>query len=122
MLDRLRAQAQVHGIHYLENQAVTIDGILFLGATLWTDFEFFGPEKRAQMMVAAQLGLNDFKVIQSEPLMNEGKRFGYKRLKLTPFHTLQRHQESLAWLKQELHHGVPERTVVVSEALGWIMS
>jgi predicted phosphodiesterase len=117
LLDRLRAQARVHGIHFLENEAVTIEGIRFLGATLWTDFELFGSENRPRTMVTAKHGMNDFQSIQAEPFVNEGKRSGYKRLKLTPFHTLQRHQESLAWLKQELQNGVPgmpERTVVVS--------
>ena len=114
LLDRLRAQALVHGIHFLENEAVTIEDIRFLGATLWTDFELFGPENRPRTMVVAKHGMNDFKVIQAEPLVNEGKRSNYKRLKLTPFHTLQRHQESLAWLRQELQNGMPERTVVVS--------
>lgn len=114
LLVKLRAQALVHDIHFLENNCVTIDGIRFLGATLWTDFDFFGPEKRSQMMVAAQLGMNDFQVIQADPIMNDGKLSGYKRYKLTPFHTLQRHRESLIWLKQELLKGEPERTVVVS--------
>lgn len=114
LLDKLRAHALIHDIYFLENEAVTLDGIRFLGVTLWTDFEFFGPENRARMMVAAQLGLNDFQVIKADPLVNEGKRSGYKSLKLTPSHTLQRHQESLVWLRQELQNGVSERTVVVS--------
>ena len=114
LLDRLRAQALVHGINFLENEAVTIEGIRFLGATLWTDFELFGPDNRPRAMVAAKHGMNDFKEIQAEQLVNEGKRSGYKRLKLTPFHTLQRHQESLTWLRQELQNGKSNRTVVVS--------
>lgn len=115
LLDRLRTQARVHGVHFLENETVTIEGIRFLGATLWTDFELFGPENRPRTMVAAKHGMNDFQAIQAEPLVNEGKRYGYKRIKLTPFHTLQRHQESLAWLRQELQNGV----MVCLSALWW---
>jgi Icc-related predicted phosphoesterase len=38
----LRAVAKELGIHYLDNDAVDIGGVRFVGATLWTDFELFG--------------------------------------------------------------------------------
>src|SRR4051812_7200706 len=32
------------GVHFLEDQCVEIGGVLFCGATLWTDFRIFGDE------------------------------------------------------------------------------
>ena len=33
-------------VHFLENDAVTIKGVRFLGCTLWTDFRLYGGEER----------------------------------------------------------------------------
>jgi predicted phosphodiesterase len=38
-LQILRNAAKEHGVHFLENDCVDIQGIRFLGCTLWTDFE-----------------------------------------------------------------------------------
>jgi len=38
----LREEAKKHDVHFLENEAVTIEGVRFVGATLWTDFALFG--------------------------------------------------------------------------------
>jgi len=48
-------------IHVLDNDAVTIEGVRFLGSTLWTDFMLFGngPE-RAAAMQEAQRFMRDF--------------------------------------------------------------
>ena len=59
----LRAQAGLHGIDFLENDTVTIDGIRFLGATLWTDFAYFGASRRSQNIRLAEHALNDFRLI-----------------------------------------------------------
>src|SRR3989442_5778678 len=39
LLDELRLQAGAHGVHFLENESITVQGIRFLGCSLWTDFE-----------------------------------------------------------------------------------
>lgn len=128
LLGELRREAELYDINFLENDAVTIAGVRFLGATLWTDFEFFGQERRAESMRAAEGGLSDFDLIvaglapeaqsaQYEPIprlgltMHLGKRYVAR---LTAAHTLARHQESLAWLKAELPRGDPATTVVVT--------
>lgn len=36
-----RAEAKALGMHFLENDAVVIDGVKFIGATLWTDFDIY---------------------------------------------------------------------------------
>lgn len=62
-------QASAFNIHVLENDSVTIDGIRFLGATLWTDYAVFGPANVAAVMNACASGMNDHRLIgwQKEP-------------------------------------------------------
>ena len=121
----LRAQATLHDIHFLENDAVTIEGIRFLGTTLWTDFEYFGASRRSQNMRLAENALNDFRLIAAEPLAPEGSVpdpndetqepvYKARAKRLTAQHTLLRHQASMAWLVAELAKGDPDKTVVVS--------
>lgn len=128
LIDQLRSEAAVYGIHFLENDAVTIGGIRFLGATLWTDFDFFSRDRRAESMRVAEGRLNDFDLINAglppddqsslyepEPrlsvTMYDGKRY---EARLTAAHTLERHQASLAWLRADLPKGDPAMTVVVT--------
>ena len=125
LLDQLREEARVHSVDFLENESVTIDGIRFLGATLWTDFDYFGRGKRHASMLAAEAAMNDFRRIKAKTIQprevarilgtSDGK-LGYIRWtkKLTAVHTLERHQTSMAWLKEELPKGDSEKTVVVS--------
>lgn len=124
-LMQLREQATLHGIDFLENDAVTIGGIRFLGATLWTDFAYFGESRRSQNMRRAEHALNDFRLITADPFVpaNGAPAPGDETLdpahrlrstRLTPQHTLRRHEASLAWLRAELPRGEPDKTVVVT--------
>jgi len=51
--------AQLEGVHFLNPGSVEIDGVLFVGATLWTNF---GDNPFSQS--AAKRGINDFRVIR----------------------------------------------------------
>ena len=115
LLDQLRKEARAQDVYYLENESVTIDGVRFLGATLWTDFEFFGLSRRSQAMREVEWQLVDYSDIKSETIQPEvvsaimGTPDSKKGLvrwsrKLTTVHSLARHQASLAWLKSELYH------------------
>lgn len=128
LLDKLRAHALIHDINFLENDSVTIDGIRFLGTTLWTNFEFFGQTTRSKMMRLAENGMNDFRLIEADPLAvklvglagNVAKTsITDDRIKprLSPTHTILRHRESLAWLQEQLGNrelGDLDKTVVVT--------
>jgi predicted phosphodiesterase len=128
LLRHFRMLAGVYDIHFLENDSVTIDGIRFLGTTLWTNFEFFGQSRRSQMMRLAETGMNDFRLIKAEPLavklvglagtVAETRITDYRsKPRLSPTHTVLRHRESLAWLQAELSNrelGDPDKTVVVT--------
>lgn len=43
----MRDAAKRTGVHFLENDAITITGVDFLGATLWTDFELYGSKSES---------------------------------------------------------------------------
>jgi Icc-related predicted phosphoesterase len=56
--------AELHGVHLLENKAVTINGVRIVGATLWTDYELFGHDLRETAMRAAADHMLDHKRIK----------------------------------------------------------
>jgi predicted phosphodiesterase len=51
--------AQIEGVHFLNPGTVTIKGVKFVGATLWTNFDA-NPFSQS----AAKRGINDFRVIK----------------------------------------------------------
>jgi Icc-related predicted phosphoesterase len=53
-----------HNIHLLENDFVDIDGVRFIGATLWTDYLLYGEENRRLCYSLAQHSMNDHKLIR----------------------------------------------------------
>lgn len=63
VLSLLRSAAEETGVHFLDNDEVVINGIRFLGATLWTDFELFGVILKEDAISAGKHGLNDFRMI-----------------------------------------------------------
>ncbi|MEP9373586.1 metallophosphoesterase [Mesorhizobium sp. KR1-2] len=101
-----RAAAQAApGVHFLENEAVIINGVRFLGATLWTDFRIQGAPEAA--MDHARRRMNDYRQISWQ--RNPWKRF-------LPLHAYRIHQESRAFLDAELSSS-PSPTVVVTHHL-----
>lgn len=98
--------SQMHDdrLHFLNNDAIIIDGVRFLGCTLWTDFRLFG--NPVQAMLAAELDMNDFVNISFRD--EQGKR------KLKPEDTLALHRESRAWLESELDKSFDGPTVVIT--------
>ncbi|MGO6818971.1 metallophosphoesterase [Rhizobium ruizarguesonis] len=91
-------------IHWLENEAVDIGGVIFAGATLWTDFRINGGDP-GLAMAAAETGMNDYRKIKFSKLP-------YQKFK--PIHAFRKHQESRAFLKTALTESSTRKTVVVS--------
>jgi predicted phosphodiesterase len=99
----MRESARDLGIHLLDNDELILDGVRFLGSTLWTDFDLFGETSRQEAMRQASRHVVDYHVIS---LGVEGW--------LRPEHTRQFHLDSLAWLEGKLGEDFSGRTVVVS--------
>jgi predicted phosphodiesterase len=101
---RLRNAAVGSQIHVLENDEVVIDGVRFLGCSLWSDFDFAGPQNRANSMRICERLVNDYRQIRAtehdRPLRAQDTR--------------DLHVASRAWLATCLasHHDGP--TVVVT--------
>ena len=104
LIGRLRDAAVGSQIHVLENDELVIDGVRFLGCSLWSDFDFSGPENRAASMRVCERLVNDYRQIRPS---------GLDRL-LTAQDTRDLHVASRAWLATRLasHHDGP--TVVVT--------
>lgn len=90
-------------VHFLENSSIVIDGVRFLGCTLWTDFRTDKNLTQEQEMYQAKQFLNDYRVCYYE----SGKL-------LTPQNTLEMHKISKKWLDKELKNPFNGKTVVVT--------
>src|SRR5690606_31300267 len=99
----LAEQAQAHGIRLLDQQAVVIDGVRFLGATLWTDFELFGIELREMAMERTAEFMRDFQVIRN----GDGSRF-------TPQDAAALFRAQYDWLDTQLDTPHAGPTVVIT--------
>lgn len=117
LLQELRDVAAELDIHFLERNSVHIGDVLILGTTLWTDFQYFGPETQEAAMEAAKRGLNDFRLIRRTIWTDETGTFT-ARVSFKPEDALHLHLEARDWLEQELHKvaqsGNPSKTVVVT--------
>lgn len=106
VLHQLRDAADDTGVHFLDNDEVVIDGVRFLGATLWTNFLLFGEAQQYEAMNAGMSGLNDFRKI------NEGG------LAFTPADAIALCDKSTQWLKSKLLDEPFEgKTVVITHHL-----
>ena len=91
----------IRGVHFLENNSVELDGITFLGSTLWSNFD----DARPALMKKATSMMTDYSVItdRRDP-----------RRRLRPERILAEHRQAIAYLERELRAGERSRTVVVT--------
>lgn len=103
LLGRLRRAAAGSQVHVLHDEAVTLDGVRFLGCTLWTDFALQNHQPKGQysMQICGQL-MNDYRCIRLSP----GQR------QLQPADTRAIHSRSVGWLQKQLPADGP--TVIVT--------
>jgi predicted phosphodiesterase len=95
-----RRAAKETGIHLLDCGEAVIDGVRFLGCSLWTDYALYGDAPAA--MNAAARGINDHRLIT-----RQGKRFA-------PADALDRHVSEKIWLAGALARKHDGPTVVVT--------
>lgn len=114
-LSDMRALAAELGIDFLERDSVVIDGVRFLGATLWTDFLLHGPEQMKPSMHMASARMNDYSLIRLPKSPKDyAPYYSYHSKKLVPQLTLEQHQMAVQWLQRELPSAPSMRTVVVT--------
>lgn len=116
---KAREKLAGRSVHLLENEAVIIDGVRFLGCTLWTDFALFGEDRQEAMGRHAEQEMSDFATIfltRRGPInYDAGANRRRSGDRLTWRHVLARHRESRKFLETELARTGPwDKTVVVT--------
>ena len=104
LIEELRAAAAGSTVRVLENDEVSLNGVRFLGCTLWSDFDFDGTERRAESMALCQRVVNDYEHIA----------FGPTGRSLAPRDTRMLHISSRRWLASRLAEPHDGPTVVVT--------
>lgn len=89
-------------VHVLENDSIEIDGVKFLGTTLWTDFELDGDLIAGQAEAAFQM--TDYRRIRLAPQYS----------KFRPRDSRRMHLESVEWLKKQVANCSTVPKVVVT--------
>jgi predicted phosphodiesterase len=89
-IEKAQEAAAGTNVIFLQNQTAIVSGVLFVGATGWTDFELYGTPDVS--MAEAQNGLNDYRKI----------RVNRYTERLRPRHTRDRHCETMAFIESSL--------------------
>jgi predicted phosphodiesterase len=89
-------------VQLLDNDELTIDGVRFLGSTLWTDFALLGRQKMDEVIAESLKYVVDFRKIRM------GDDF------LTPQQTVDLHHDAIAFLQARLEQPFAGKTVVIT--------
>lgn len=104
LTEKIKLAAAGSSVHFLERGSVRLNGHLFLGCTLWSDFAVSGDSFQA--MEAARTMMNDYHLIRTSPSFS----------RLRPEDTLFLHQISLKWLRREVEQADLPVVVVTHHA------
>jgi Icc-related predicted phosphoesterase len=105
-LDQLRRLCEGTPVRLLERDEVVIDGVRFLGAILWTDFELFSDaERRAASKAEAQRLMYDFQRVRTRQASSEI---------FTPDDAARLFHRDAAWLDERLNRAHAGPTVVIT--------
>lgn len=102
--------AEYPNIHVLHRRSITIAGVRFVGATLWTDYALYGPARTKPSMVWAGQMMRDHEVIKYREDTGHISRF-------MPWHTRAEHKRDRAFIEETLAIPYDGPTVVVTHHL-----
>lgn len=97
-------------VHYLDNRFIIIDDVVFIGSCLWTSFDNLNPVA----MHHASKVMNDFHTIKTGYRVQEGPYVNSQTARLTPEQTVERHKESVEYLRDTLEMFRGNKCVVVT--------
>jgi len=104
LTEELRERAASLDIAFLENETANVAGVRFVGCTLWTDLNLFGPHPWvADTVLNAMV---DYRAIRVSPQ--------FRRLR--PGDTVRLHRQSREWLVKTLGESGPTTVVVTHHA------
>lgn len=102
LVNKLKIIAKDTHVHILERDTFCLNGIKFIGCTLWTDFNLFGDPRIAGY--SCQQIMTDYKKIRFSPQ--------YSKLRSIDVSAI--HHRSLIWLCNEFEKYHNDTTVVIS--------
>jgi predicted phosphodiesterase len=105
-VQRMREAASGSRVYVLDDEVVVIQGIRFLGSTLWTDFRLHGDSAEAQSRLVARRNMHDY-----DTICHTEDRW------LDPLDTQAAHEQSVRWLREQLVQPFNGPTVVVTHHL-----
>lgn len=118
LIGEMRKQAVKNDVVFLENDSVEINGVRFLGSTLWFDFLLHGEKRRTEAEAVCTQLISDFRQIRVVRSGTSHERaFDWTSITLPPTHVVERHNKSRKWLAEELEKPFSGRTVVVTHHL-----
>jgi len=100
--ESLRRRTAASNVRLLDNDELVIDGVRFVGSTLWTDFELFGERTLVPAIEESLKYVVDFRAI----------RFGESLF--TPEQSLVLHRKAREWLGGRLAEPFAGKTVVIT--------
>jgi predicted phosphodiesterase len=103
----LREECKKFNIHFLDNEFVKIDGITFIGSTLWTDMN----NKCPISIHSVQRALNDFVTIKNVVENEEGEKIYMG--KFTPSDSVKEHEKSLKFIESVIQENQDGMFIVV---------
>ncbi|MDT3687949.1 MAG: metallophosphoesterase [Pseudorhodoplanes sp.] len=106
----LQAAAET-GVHYLNASAVVIDGVRFVGATLWSSFSLHGNREVAMIVADGREGMEDFKGTIKRRAITPGVKGKYR---FQAQHAAWHHTRHRTAIQQELAKPFDGATVVVT--------
>jgi Icc-related predicted phosphoesterase len=98
----IKELAKGSNVHVLENDRLELGDIVFLGATLWTDFRLYGDVVLAEAIAATSM--MDFQRIRTTPYYHRFRPPDARRL----------HAESVTWLKRQIEEARGRKLVIVT--------
>ena len=107
-------QCLEHGIYLLDPGTFQYHDVVFVGATLWTDFELYGPHRSLGSQIVASRRMNDFREINL--LVRESGSEEQVR-PLSPAVTVAMHREQLEYIEAELEKAGDCKKVVITHHL-----
>lgn len=106
ILAELKRRASLR-IHVLDNTGIELEGVRFVGSTLWTDYRLYGAgDEMVRAMREATRYLVDHEFIRCAP-----------HAKFSPSQAQELHRESVAWLTAQLSTDTNKKTVVITHHL-----
>lgn len=103
VMERSRAEAAAYpDLHILDEEAVVLEGVRFVGATLWSDLNLFGDQRLAMLTAAKSRDYVEIRTSRSP------------RKRFSPHQQIARHNRARLFLERQLGTPGGLQTVVVT--------